>query len=217
MEKDCHMPAGRAYLFDMDGTIVDNCGYHVKSWLAFANRHGKVLTETQILDWMGAANRVYCERLFGHPISDEENARYTSEKETIYREIYRPHLRAPEGLRELLASARRGGIRCAVVTGGSKPNVDFILDGLALRGEFSLLVDDSCYTRSKPDPECFLVAAEKFGVDPADCTVFEDAVAGVRSAKAAGMRVIAITHTNPRETLLAAGADRVIDAFTELL
>ncbi len=77
-------------------------------------------------------------------------------------------------------------------------------------------MDPSQYSHSKPAPDCYLRAAAHLGVAPANSTVFEDAVAGIQSAHAAGMRVVAITTTNPRATLQSAGADRIIDSFAEL-
>ena len=205
-----------AYIFDMDGTLVNNCHYHVIAWREFSRRYGRELTEREIIDWMGAPNTYYCEQIFGRPLSAAELARLGEEKERIYRALYAPHLRLPEGLRAFLDRAHGEGIPCAVATGGPKENVDFVLDGLSIRGDFAAIVDASCYTHGKPAPDCFLAAAAKLGVLPAGCTVFEDAVAGIRAAKAAGMKVIAVTFTNPRETLQKESPDRIIDSYTEI-
>lgn len=206
----------KAYIFDMDGTLVNNCPYHIIAWQEFSRRYGRELTEKEIIDWMGAPNTYYCEQIFGRPLSSEELARLGEEKERIYRKLYAPHMRLPDGLRTLLDRAHAEGIPCAVATGGPKENVDFVMDGLSIRGDFAAIVDASCYTRGKPAPDCFLAAAAKLGVPPAECTVFEDAVAGIRAAKAAGMKVVAVTFTNPRETLQKESPDRIIDTYTEL-
>ncbi len=118
---------------------------------------------------------------------------------------------------ELLDRAQAKGVRLAVASGAPKGNINFILDGLDLRRYFPVLVDDSVYSRGKPDPECFLTAAKMLGVEPRDCTVFEDAVKGVQAGKAAGMEVVAMTLYTPAEELLAAGADRAIASFAEML
>lgn len=204
----------KAFIFDMDGTLVDNCGDHVKAWRQFSMLHGRELTEREILDWMGAKGSFYIEQIVGHPLPADEVARLCAEKEVIYRAIYHPVL--PEGLREWLDAAHAHGIPCAVATGGPKENVDFILDALGLRADFPLVVDGTMYARSKPDPECFLKAAERLGVAPRQCLVFEDAVNGVHAAQAAGMDVVAITFTNPRAVLERAGATRVIDSYRDL-
>ena len=121
------------------------------------------------------------------------------------------------GLTRLLDLATARGVRLAVASGAPKANINFIMDGLDLRRYFPVLVDDSTYSRGKPDPECFLTAARMLGVEPKDCTVFEDAVKGVQAGKAAGMEVVALTLYTPAEELLAAGADRAISSFDEFL
>ena len=93
--------------------------------------------------------------------------------------------------------------------------MDFVLDGLGIRDLFEVIVDASQYERGKPAPDCYLMAAARLGLDPSECLVFEDAVGGVRAAKAAGMRVAAITATLPREVLAAEQPDILFDSFTE--
>lgn len=208
--------AEKAYLFDMDGVLVDNCRYHVLSWLEFARRHGGKLTERQIVEWMGAPGRDYIVRMFDEPQSPERVDELMQEKESLYRELYRPHLAPRKGLMDFLRSARAAGIPCAVVTGGSKANVDYVLDGLNIRAFFACIVDSSHYERGKPAPDCYLQAARRLGVSPDACTVFEDAVNGIEAAQAAKMRVVAITGTNARETLAAVSPDLIVDTFDEV-
>lgn len=206
-----------AFVFDLDGTIVDNCRYHVLAWQMFSGRIGRPLTEEQILGWMGATNRTYLERILGRPVTDEEARRFEDEKESLYRERYAPHMKLAPGLRDLLDYAGKKGVPCAVASGAPRQNIDFILDGLSIRGDFACAVDASMYTRGKPAPDCFLTAARMLGADPAGCLVFEDAVGGVRAAREAGMRSVALAGTTAsREDLVAAGADLVIGSFAEL-
>lgn len=204
----------KAYIFDMDGTLVDNCSYHVTAWREFSRRYGNELTERDILDWMGATGSFYLEHIFGRKLTADEIARYAGEKEAIYREIYTPV--APDGLIDLLDDARERGIPCAVATGGPRDNVDFILDGLNLRERFRCVVDSSMYARSKPAPDCFLAAAGHLGVAPDEALVFEDATMGIKAAQAAGMKVVAVTFTIPRDALEAVSPDRIIDSYNEL-
>lgn len=207
----------KAYIFDMDGTMIDNVPYHVKAWKEFSRKYGNELSERDIVGWMGMTNRAYQERILGRQVDDEESRRMSEEKEIIYRELYRPHMKPAPGLVELLNRAQAKGVRLAVASGAPKGNINFILDGLDLRRYFPVLVDDSVYSRGKPDPECFLTAAKMLGVEPRDCTVFEDAVKGVQAGKAAGMEVVVMTLYTPAEELLAAGADRAIASFAEML
>lgn len=206
-----------AYLFDMDGVLVDNCRYHVRAWLELARRTGGRLTERQVVDWMGAPGRDYIVRMFDVPPSADRVASLLKEKEALYREIYRPHLKARDGLVEFLRAARAAGRACAIVTGGTADNVDFVVDGLGIRGFFAAVVDSSQYARGKPAPDGYLKAAERLGVAPAGCLVFEDALNGLAAARAAGMEAVALVGTNPRDVLAAARPARVIDSFRELL
>lgn len=206
----------KAYIFDMDGTLIGNCAWHVLAWREFAHRHGRDLSERQILDWMGATSSYYMNRIFEREVPADECAELTREKEELYRAMYAPHLALADGLKEILGDARRRGIRLAIATGGSLDNVDFILDGLNLRPMFDVIVDASQYELGKPAPDCYLKAAARMGLDPAECLVFEDAVAGVRSGKAAGMRVAAVTATISRDILAGEKPDYLVDSFREL-
>lgn len=207
----------KAYLFDMDGVLVDNCSYHVRAWLELARRHGGHLTAEQVVDWMGAPGRDYIVRMFDGPLPAARVAALLAEKEALYREIYRPHLTVRDGLVGFLKAARAEGCACAVVTGGTMDNVDFVLDGLGIRNFFSVIVDSSQYAHGKPAPDGYLKAAERLGVTPSGCTVFEDALNGIAAAQAAGMEVVALVGTNPRDVLAAAHPTRVVGSFRELL
>lgn len=206
----------KAFIFDMDGTLVDNCAWHVLAWREFARRHGREITERQVLDWMGATSAFYMDRIFGRNVPKAECDELTREKEALYRELYAPHLRPPEGLVEMLRAARERGVRLSIATGGSIDNVDFVLDGLGLRDWFEVVVDASQYEHGKPAPDCYLEAASRLGLDPSECLVFEDAVGGIRAAKAAGMKVAVITATMPRDVLAAERPDCVFDSFSSL-
>ncbi len=214
VEKALH---AKAYLFDMDGVLVDNCRYHVEAWLALARKYGGKLTEAEVIAWMGAPGRDYLKRMFGTRFSEERLGELLREKEALYRDIFRPHLVPPAGLMAFLDRAHAEGIACAITTGGSTANVDFVVDGLGIRSSFACIVDSSQYDHGKPAPDCYLQTAERLGVAPADAVVFEDAENGIAAAQSAGMRVVAITGTNTRETLAPHHPTLLIDSFQELL
>ena len=141
-----HM-GNRAYIFDMDGVLVNNCRYHVLAWRVFSKKYGFELTDEQVLEWMGASNRVYMERLLGRPVADDELAALENEKESLYRELYAPHRRIPDGLRAFLDRAHAADIPCGVATGAPEQNITFILDGLDLRRDFRCVVDPTQYIK----------------------------------------------------------------------
>lgn len=205
----------RALLFDMDGVLVANTSFHVVAWQAYATKLGRSLSQQEIVRLLGFTNAGYLAYILGREPSKEEVREAVREKESLYRDLFRPHLHAPEGLIPLLQTARAEGVRCAVVTSGPVENVDFVLDGLRIRPFFDLLVHGASVVHPKPAPDCYLLAAQRLGIAPIDCVVVEDAVAGIQAGKAAGMRVCAITTSNPHVVLKETGADWVIDRFFE--
>src|SRR5690606_37879899 len=129
--------------------------------------------------------------------------------------LYLPYIAPVKGLLEWLEFLKQEGIPMAIATSGIQVNIDFMFEHVPIRQYFRAVVDSSQITRGKPDPEIFLKAAERLEVPAAECLVFEDAVVGIRSGKAAGMPVIAVATTHTREEL--AGADLIITDYSELL
>ena len=209
-------PRKLAYLFDMDGVLVDNCRFHIQGWMELARRHGGRMTEAEAYAMMGAPGRDYAERMFGGPLPPDRLAALMVEMSEIYRGLCRAHLKEREGAIDFLKAVTAAAIPCALVTGGPMTNVDFVLDGLKIRGHFTHIIDVSQYERGKPAPDCYLLAAAKLGVEPRDCVVFEDAINGIKSARAAGMRVVAFTGTHDLADLEAAGPARIVSSCREL-
>lgn len=192
----------RALLFDMNGVVVDDMAFHERAWMALAARHGRALTADEFRREMsGRRNRDNLRHVFGESLLDGEARAYQLEKEQAYRESYRPHLAPLGGLVPLLAAARETGRRTALATSAPKENIDFVLDGLALRQAFDVVVGEAEVRRAKPDPEIYLTAASRLGVDPRECVVFEDSLAGVASGQAAGMPVVGLTTTHRADEL----------------
>jgi beta-phosphoglucomutase len=116
--------------------------------------------------------------------------------EAAYRELYLPERAPAKGLLDFLKGARAGGYRIGLGTGSKDDNVSFILDGLGLRPWFDAVVDGGMVTKGKPDPQTFLILAEKLGAAPENCVVFEDSLLGEEAARRAGMAVVAITTSH---------------------
>ncbi|NYE60407.1 beta-phosphoglucomutase family hydrolase [Duganella sp. 1224] len=188
----------RAFIFDMDGTIVDNMAYHVKSWLAFFARRGHTLDADDFFrNTAGRQGHEIMRTYFGNALSKEESAALDCEKEALYRELYAPHLAPTAGFVDFIGRARAAGVRLAVATAAPPENIDFTLDGLALRQQFDAIAGAADVARGKPHPDVFLLAAERAGARPADSIVFEDAPLGVEAARRAGMRAVVLTTTLP--------------------
>ena len=189
---------GYAFIFDMDGTIVDNMAYHSQSWVRFFANRGRAIDEDAFFRaTAGRQNHEIFREYIRADLTDEEAAQFAHEKEAVYRELYAPHLAPLPGFERLIADARAAGGKLAVATAAPRENVAFTLDGLDLRNRFDAVVGAFEVKRGKPHPDVFLAAAERVGVDPARCIVFEDAPLGVEAARRAGMRAVVLTTTMP--------------------
>jgi len=192
--------AARAFIFDMDGTIVDNMAFHTDSWLEFFARRGKSYeADAFFRETAGAQGREILRARLGADIPDEEIAVLAQEKDALYREMYGPHRRAIEGFEAFVTGARATGVKLAVATSAPPKNIVFTLDELDLRRHFDTVVGAADVKQGKPHPDVFLKAAEQLGMAPAECIVFEDAPMGVEAARRAGMRAVVITTTLPAE------------------
>lgn len=189
------------FIFDMDGVLVDNSEWHLKAFVEFGKRHGLEITKEGYRKHFGTTNHMIMNSLFNKKLSDNEIVILADEKETIYREMYRPFIKPVEGLTAFLEYAFIRGIPIALATSAPHENVDFTLDATGLKKYFGILTDSSMVKQGKPDPEIYLLTAEKLGVQPSDCVVFEDSIAGIHSAQKAGMRVIGIATTHNSEEL----------------
>lgn len=206
-----------AFIFDMDGTIVDNMRVHTEAW-------GKMLAENGIemnahdflVKTAGKTNREILPTVFGE-ISDERIVELGERKESLYQEMFLPHRKAVDGLVEFLTAAKNLKIKTAVATAAPVTNVEYILDGLNLRKFFDAVTTAEDVTNGKPDPEFFLKSAEKLGVEAKNCLVFEDAVGGFEAANNAKMKSIGIATVNSIEDILQ--IESVVEAhkdFTNL-
>ena len=179
-----------AYLFDCDGTIADSMPLHYIAW------------KKALAEW----NCTFDEHLFyalgGTPVAEIVSVLNTkqglsmpvesvsSRKENFYLELL-PQLQAvPEVVEHI--DAQHGRIPFAVVSGSTRESVTASLDSLKLLDRFDTMVCAGDYKKSKPHPECFLLAASKLGVAPESCLVFEDTDMGIQAARAAGMASVKI-------------------------
>lgn len=200
-------------IFDIDGTIVDNHAHHEEAWLIWGARNNKPIERTFYREHLYArTNDKIFRTLYGDDISPDEILRRAADKEAIYREIYGPVMEPMPGLVDLLIDLQRHHIPCAAASNAERVNVDFVIDGLKLRGFFKAVLAREDVAHGKPDPDLFLLAAERMGVPPARCRVFEDSWAGFEAARRAGMPVIAVTGPG-RILSVPSHVARVIEDF----
>ena len=208
----------RGVLFDMDGVLVDNRDVHIEAFGIFCDRYGVTDWREKMTGMFGMGNSDIMQAVMPAEIVAQKGVwELGLEKEAIYREIYAPTIAPVNGLRELLAGLCEAGVRCSVGSSGCAENVAFVLERCGIGQYFAGRVSGDMVTRCKPDPEIYLTAAERLGIPPAECLVFEDAKAGIEAARRAGMKVVAIATTLDRNTLESeTDADRVIDDFTQI-
>lgn len=206
----------KAFIFDLDGVIVFTDKYHYLAWKQMADEMGILFNEeiNRRLRGVGRMEslEIILERYEGEPLSDERKLELCTYKNNIYREYLSTMTPddVEEDVRNTLAELRRRGFRLAL--GSSSRNAKYILENVSLLDAFDAISDGTNITRSKPDPEVFLKAAEFLGMDPSECAVVEDAEAGIDAAKAGGFTGIGIY-----DAATYSRADIALTSFSNLL
>ena len=203
-------------IFDWDGVIVDSSRAHETAWELLGLEAGLPLPEGHFKRSFGRKNDVIIPEILGWKVEAAEVSRLGRRKEELYRQVLRENGIAPlPGVREFLSALEAAGISCAVGSSTERLNIDTIMAGIGLGEYFSKIVSADDTTRGKPDPQVFLFAAERIGVPPECCVVFEDAFAGLEAARAGGMKAIGVATTHPAERLRPF-ADRVVSRLDEV-
>lgn len=208
----------KAFILDMDGTLVDNMGFHLRAWTAFLADLGVEISPQAFLRRTGGMqNPQILRMMLGEDLSEAEIAAHAAQKEAVYRDLYRPHLEPVGGAIDFIEQARERGVPIALATSANQPNVDFVLGGLGIEDLFDAVVSAEDVERGKPHPEMFRTAAERLEVEPGRCLAFEDSAAGIEAAHRAGMAAIALATTHRENELRdLAGVVEVVEDFTLL-
>ncbi len=189
----------KAVIFDLDGVIVSTDEYHYQAWKTIADECGIPFDRTINNRLRGVSRRASLEIILekaDRPYSEEEIFALTERKNNLYKSLLnnlKPEDRDPD-FDAVDAYLRSHGIRTAI--GSSSRNTRTILEKIGLSDRFDAIADGNVITRSKPDPEVFLKAAEFLGEAPEHCLVVEDAVSGVQAGKAAGMTTAGINDAS---------------------
>lgn len=187
----------KAFIFDMNGTIIDDMPWHIRIWNQMFNELGAGHTLEQSKEQLYGKNGEILERIFPGRFADAEKDALEAEKEKRYQQLYKSEMKLIDGLDSFLTKASANNIGIGLGTAAIRFNVDFILDGLDIRRYFKAIVTAEDVTVSKPNPETFLKCASLLNVDPKDCIVFEDSPKGVETAANAVMQCVVLTtmHT----------------------
>jgi beta-phosphoglucomutase len=210
------MAARFGVIFDMDGVLVDSYTAHWESWRRLGREVGFEMTEQQFVVTFGRTSREVIAESWPHLApSADQIAALDRRKEELFREILAADFPAMEGARELIDSLAAAGFVLALGSSGPPANVELVLDKLERREQFAAVVTGMDVTRGKPDPQVFLLAAERIAISPRHCLVVEDAPAGVAAARAAGMKCLGLASTG-RDPAELAAADGVVGSLREV-
>ncbi|MCL4814433.1 MAG: HAD family phosphatase [Vicinamibacteraceae bacterium] len=194
----------RAFVFDLDGTMVDNMAPHLEAFARFGQRHGlPPLTMADRARIDGKRNAEVFATVFGRTLTDAEWRAFEDEKEALYRELSVGRLVPTPGLERLLALAGERDIAIAVATSAPRENVEHTLRELGLAHLLPYVARGDEVPHGKPAPDVFLAAARRIGVPPALCVAFEDAPMGIAAARRAGMQTCGLTTSFTRAQLEA--------------
>jgi beta-phosphoglucomutase family hydrolase len=177
-----------AAIFDCDGTLADTMPLHYQAWCDSLAPHGCPFPEELFYEWGGVTTREIVTRLnarFGHALDPDA---FTHTKEQVYARLI-PQV-GP--VAAVIAEVERLHGRCplAVASGGLRHLIEQTLRTIGIRDRFEVIVTSEDVQRGKPEPDTFLLAAERMGVAPSECVVYEDAPSGLEAARRAGMRAI---------------------------
>ncbi len=213
-----------AIIFDFDGVVVDSEPFHFAAFRRVLESRGRTLTrEDYYAKYLGYDDRdcfLAVSRDGDQPLSDTEIAEMTAEKTAILKKALAESVKPLDGAVELIESAAAAGVAAAVCSGALREEIELALRGLGILGHFSAIVSAEDVSRGKPDPEGYnlalrrLVSAAGGDIAAGRCVAVEDSPAGIDAAKAAGMKVLAVTNSYDADVLAA--ADRVVDSLAGL-
>ncbi len=202
----------KAVLWDMDGVLVDSAPFHFQAWQGLFASLGREVSEADFRRTFGLRNDAILRDLLGD-LPPAEVQRLAARKEELFRRAARRGITPLPGALALLRLLQKRGVELALVSSTPCANIELVLRSLGLETTFATVVGEEDVTRGKPDPEGFLLAAERLAVPPAECVVIEDAPAGVEAAKRGGMRCVGVYRGRPLEAL--AQADLLVETLED--
>ncbi len=201
----------KTILWDMDGVIADSSSFHFAAWQeTFAKRGIKFIKE-DFTKLFGTRNDFIIGTIMGKEFPERDVKILVQEKEETFRRKATGGIKPFPGVVRLLNALKKGNFKLGLASSAPKENIDLVLNELNLAGIFNCIVFGQEVSESKPSPQIYLLAAKKLEVTPSDCVVIEDSPLGVKAAKTAGMKCLAITNTHPRQKLKE--ADRIADSL----
>jgi beta-phosphoglucomutase len=185
----------KAVIFDLDGVIIDTAHYHYIAWKRLASEFGVTLTpaHNELLKGVSRMRSLEIILSLGNIELPVEQREQLADKKNTWFVEYIESIRPEEifpGVVDLIKSLRVKNIKVGLAS--SSKNAPRVIELLGIASLFDTLIDGTMIVHTKPDPEIFLLAAHKLGINPSDCLVFEDAEAGVEAALSAGMKCVGV-------------------------
>jgi HAD superfamily hydrolase (TIGR01509 family) len=203
-----------ALLFDLDGTLIDSDGAHLRAFQRVFAAHGVALDKKTYDKRIQGAENAAIGRDFLPHLSAAEQAATLAAKEARYRDDL-GEVEPIAGVEAMLDFAAARGLKCALVTNAPRANIEKVLGALGLAKRLTQWVVGAELARAKPDPLPYQTALARLGAEAGRSVAFEDSPSGLRSAKGAGLMVVGLTTTMPADKLLAAGAEIAVADFTD--
>lgn len=182
----------KAFIFDLNGTMVNDMPYHIKAWHEKIIELGGNLTLEEMKHQCYGKNDELLERVFPGKYSLEDRIEIGNAKEALYRIEFKPSLRLIDGLDSFLKKADQENIKMAIGSAAIMDNINFVIQNMDIEHYFKAIISANDVQESKPHPETFLKCAQALHIDPAHCLVFEDTPKGVECALNAGMQAVVI-------------------------
>lgn len=210
--------SSKAAIWDVDGTLVDTAELHFHAWQEVCCEQGRDFTRDDFAATFGQRNPEIIRKLFGERFNADEIAALGDRKEVLYRSAASKGVELLPGVRNLVEELHRAGFIQAIGSSAPRANLELILRLTGIARFFAVVVSSEDTQRGKPDPQVFLLAAERLGIAADRCVVFEDAVAGVQSARAGAMKCVAVRCVghHSEDKLRQAGADLVVETLDQV-
>jgi HAD superfamily hydrolase (TIGR01509 family) len=204
----------RGIVFDMDGVVIDSHPVHRLAWRKFLEAAGKQVDDADLDFILDGRKRDEILKYFLGDLTPGQISEYGALKDEMLQQL-RQQLRPLPGVVKFLQRLSSSGVRIALATSAGRRRACGTLEELGLADYFETIVTGDEVDRGKPDPAIYRMVAERLNESPEHLVAIEDAVSGVKSARAAGMRCMGIASPERAESLRAAGAQPVIPDFQD--
>lgn len=204
----------KAVIFDLDGVISNTDLTRFSTLRELLKERGIDLDQSLYPESIGERTEVFLRKHYGNALSDEEITTINGKRKSLIRQFPEKYIQAMPAVKQCLETLNDSSLIFAVASSANRDIIDITLKTLKIAQYFKVIVGSDEISKSKPDPETYLKCIEKLSLGSEECVAVEDSVPGIKSAKAAGVKCIAVTYSHPRELLK--DADLIIDSLEEL-